>query len=102
MAAVRFPLLATSCIACFLIQGAAPPEADVLIIGAGIGGLSAALEAGRRGASVQVVDMSSVFGGHAVMSEGGLSLVEHPSRKRERLKIVRNSHQRTSLHGEMT
>ncbi len=50
-----------------------PP--DVIIIGAGIGGLSTAWEAGRHGLRVTVIDMFSVFGGHAVMSEGGLALV---------------------------
>jgi len=44
---------------------------DVVIVGAGISGLSAALEAARGGAKVTVLDMASVFGGHAVMSEGG-------------------------------
>ncbi len=50
----------------------------VLIVGAGISGLSAALELGRGGADVTVVDMSSVFGGHAVMSQGGVSVVDSP------------------------
>jgi len=53
-----------------------PPR--VIIVGAGISGLSAALELGRGGANVTVVDMSSVFGGHAVMSQGGVSVVDTP------------------------
>lgn len=51
---------------------------NVVIVGAGISGLSAALELGRGGADVTVVDMSSVFGGHAVMSQGGVSVVDTP------------------------
>lgn len=51
---------------------------NVIIVGAGISGLSAALELGRGGANVTVVDMSSVFGGHAVMSQGGVSVVDTP------------------------
>ena len=51
---------------------------DVLVVGAGISGLSAALEAARGGAAVTVIEMSSVFGGHAVMSEGGVSMVGTP------------------------
>jgi len=47
----------------------------VLVVGAGISGLTAALELGRGGAEVTVVDMSSVFGGHAVMSQGGVSVI---------------------------
>ncbi|MBL8223067.1 MAG: FAD-dependent oxidoreductase, partial [Bryobacterales bacterium] len=54
---------------------------DVLIAGAGIGGLSTALEAARNGARVVVVDQASVFGGHAVASEGGLFLVGTPAQR---------------------
>jgi flavocytochrome c len=57
-------------------------QPDVLVVGAGISGLSAALEAGRGGASVLVVDMWSIFGGHAVMSHGGLCIVGTPVQER--------------------
>ena len=53
-----------------------PP--DVIVVGAGIAGLTTALEAARGGATVAVVDIASVFGGHAVVSEGGLSLIGTP------------------------
>jgi flavocytochrome c len=53
-------------------------QSDVVIVGAGISGLSAALELGRAGAEVNVIDMSSVYGGHAVMSQGGVSVVDTP------------------------
>jgi flavocytochrome c len=53
-------------------------ERDVVIVGAGIAGLSAALEAANGGASVLVVDMWSIFGGHAVLSHGGLCIVGTP------------------------
>ena len=69
-------------------KSAPPPEAagarskpkapKVVIVGAGISGLSAALELGRGGAQVTIVDMASVFGGHAVMSQGGVSIVDSP------------------------
>ncbi|HLJ11710.1 MAG TPA: FAD-dependent oxidoreductase, partial [Planctomycetaceae bacterium] len=60
-----------------------PPAAtvsrsDAIVVGAGISGLSAALDLARGGAKVTVIDMSSVFGGHAVMSQGSLSLVGTP------------------------
>jgi NADPH-dependent 2,4-dienoyl-CoA reductase/sulfur reductase-like enzyme len=49
-------------------------ETDVLVVGAGIAGLSAALKAAKGGAHVSIIDMSSVFGGHAVMSEGDVTV----------------------------
>ena len=48
------------------------------MVGAGISGLAAALDLGRGGARVLVLDMSSVFGGHAVMSQGAVSIVATP------------------------
>ena len=63
--------------------GAPQPVADVLIIGAGIAGLSAALEAARAGRSVLIVEMSSVSGGHAIISTGGLSIVDTPLQRKQ-------------------
>ena len=51
---------------------------DLIVVGAGISGLSAALEAARGGAQVEVIDMGSVFGGHAVVAHGGLAIVGSP------------------------
>ena len=59
-------------------QQATALDADVLVVGAGISGLSAALEAGRGSAKVTVIDMFSVFGGIGVMSHGGVCLVDSP------------------------
>jgi predicted oxidoreductase len=53
-------------------------SSDIVIVGAGISGLSAALEAARAGAYVTVIDMASVFGGHAVMSSGMVCIVGTP------------------------
>ena len=53
-------------------------EVDVLVVGAGISGLAAALEAGRQGARVHVIDMWSIFGGHAVLAGGVLNIVGTP------------------------
>ncbi len=52
-------------------------DAEAIIIGAGISGLSAAVEMGRAGVDVLVVDMNSVPGGHAVMA-GGFAVVDTP------------------------
>ena len=50
----------------------------VVVVGAGISGITTALELGLGGARVTVLDMSSVYGGHAVMSQGGLCIVNSP------------------------
>ncbi len=62
------------------------PDADILIVGAGIAGLTTALEAGRQGMSVIVVDMWSVFGGHGVMSNGKISIVGSQFQEAEGVK----------------
>ena len=58
---------------------------DVLIVGAGIAGLSAALEAARGGASVLVVDMSTVGGGHAILSNGAVCIIGTPLQERQKI-----------------
>ncbi len=52
-------------------------DADVLIVGAGLAGLSAAIDAAAAGADVLVVDMNSVFGGHGIQS-GGVAVIGSP------------------------
>jgi predicted oxidoreductase len=47
----------------------------VIVVGAGIAGLSAALEASAHGARVLVIEANSVGGGHAVKA-GGFALVD--------------------------
>jgi len=61
-----------------LASASPPPKADLVIVGTGISKLAAALNAGRAGANVTVIDMWSVFGGHAVMSGGLVCLVDTP------------------------
>lgn len=60
------------------VEAMSADRSDVIVVGAGISGLSAALDLARGGATVTVIDMSSVFGGHAVMSQGSLSIVASP------------------------
>ncbi len=60
----------------------APLDAEAIVVGAGIAGLSAAVEMGRSGVNVLLLDMNSVMGGHAVMA-GGFAIVDTPIQKRE-------------------
>jgi len=62
----------------------AQQDADVIVVGAGIAGLSAALEASAAGAEVLVIEKSSVSGGHAVVA-GGFALVGTPLQARKGL-----------------
>lgn len=57
-------------------------DAEAIVVGAGIAGLSAAVEMGRDGVNVLVLDMNSVIGGHAVMA-GGFAIVDTPIQKRD-------------------
>jgi flavocytochrome c len=59
-------------------RSAAPTTADAIVVGSGIAGLSAAYELAKGGADVIVVDMASIFGGHAVMATGDLALPGTP------------------------
>ena len=47
-------------------------EADVVVIGAGAGGLVAGIAAREKGASVLIVEKNIDIGGRAMMSFGGL------------------------------
>ncbi|MEZ5565260.1 MAG: FAD-dependent oxidoreductase [Gammaproteobacteria bacterium] len=70
--ALALLLLLTSC-----TQPGTEADYDVIVVGAGIAGLSAALEASQKGQSVLVLDANSVGGGHAVKA-GGFALVGTP------------------------
>ncbi|MBT8444136.1 MAG: FAD-dependent oxidoreductase, partial [Gammaproteobacteria bacterium] len=61
-----------------------PPRlgADVIVVGAGIAGISAALEASAAGANVLIVEKSSVAGGHAVRA-GGFAMVDTPLQRKK-------------------
>jgi succinate dehydrogenase/fumarate reductase flavoprotein subunit len=67
------PVLAS----CNLQQTPDQDDADIIIIGAGLAGLSAAIDAANGGAAVLVIDMNSVFGGHGIQS-GGVAVVNSP------------------------
>jgi len=62
-------------------QAQAPLDAEAIVVGAGLSGLAAAIEMGRAGVTVRIVDMNSVMGGHAVMA-GGFAIADTPLQAR--------------------
>ena len=68
-------------------------DSEAIVVGAGIAGLSAAVEMGRDGVNVLVLDMNSVIGGHAVMA-GGFAIVDTPIQKRDGFTAVSYTHLR--------
>ncbi len=56
---------------------------DVLVIGSGGGGMTAALTADAAGLDVLVVEKSSYFGGSTALSGGGIWVPGAPAQRRE-------------------
>ena len=56
-------------------------ECDVLVIGSGAGGLSAAVTAARHGLEVIVAEKDALFGGTTARSGGWLWIPNHPMQK---------------------
>ncbi|MGA7876899.1 MAG: FAD-binding protein [Desulfoferrobacter sp.] len=48
-------------------------QKDIVIIGSGLAGLSAAIEANRAGASVTVLEKMKVTGGNTCIRDGGVA-----------------------------
>lgn len=63
-------------------------QTDVLVIGAGLAGLVAAIEAARRGRDVIIIDQEGPqsIGGQAYWSLGGLFMVDTPEQRRIGIK----------------
>ncbi|MBN2439541.1 MAG: FAD-dependent oxidoreductase [Deltaproteobacteria bacterium] len=55
---------------------------EVIVVGAGIAGLSAAWELAQKGVDVTVIEMQPLFGGTATMSEGAICIVGTPEQAR--------------------
>lgn len=51
---------------------------DIVIVGSGLAGLRAAIEAARRGASVAVISKTQLMRSHSVAAEGGSAAVMRP------------------------
>jgi 3-oxosteroid 1-dehydrogenase len=54
------------------VGGALPADVDVVVVGAGGAGMSAALAAGRKGLDTILVEKSAYFGGSTARSGGGV------------------------------
>lgn len=59
---------------------------DVVIVGSGFAGLSAAIEAKNANASVAVLEKMPVFGGNSTINGGGMSVVGSPLQEAEGIK----------------
>ncbi len=49
-----------------------PTEVDLLVVGSGAGGMTAALAAHSRGLRVLIIEKSARFGGSTALSGGGI------------------------------
>ncbi|MBW8182168.1 flavocytochrome c [Shewanella nanhaiensis] len=56
---------------------------DVIVVGSGFAGMSAALQARESGASVMVIDKMPVFGGNSTINGGAMAVAGSPLQKRE-------------------
>jgi predicted oxidoreductase len=52
-------------------------DPEVIVVGASLAGLSATIDLARSGVDVLVIDMNSVFGGHAIQT-GGVAVIGSP------------------------
>jgi succinate dehydrogenase/fumarate reductase flavoprotein subunit len=48
-------------------------QVDVLVVGTGFAGLSAAIEAGEAGKKVLVIEKMKAAGGNSIISDGGIA-----------------------------
>lgn len=63
---------------------ASPIEVDLLVVGSGAGGLTAAITAAHEGAKVLVVEKSDHFGGTSAMSGGGIWIPNSSNARRDK------------------
>jgi len=66
-------------------------KSDVVIVGGGAAGLTAAVAAAEKGASVIVLEKGSTLGGNAAIYGKEIPAVESPVQKRELIDVTRDS-----------
>lgn len=59
---------------------------DLIVIGTGFAGLSAAIEAGEAGASVLLLEKMRAPGGNSIISDGGMAVAGSPLQKRYKVR----------------
>ncbi len=64
-------------------QGAVPPVVDVVVVGSGAAGMSAAITAARNGLSTILVEKSEYWGGSSSRSGGGVWIPGNSILRRE-------------------
>jgi len=60
--------------------------ADVVVIGSGFAGLTAAIEACNAGASVIILEKMKACGGNSIISDGGIAAADTPMQKKAGIK----------------
>ncbi|WP_028766191.1 MULTISPECIES: flavocytochrome c [Shewanella] len=56
---------------------------DVIVVGSGFAGMSAALQARENGSSVMIIDKMPVFGGNSTINGGAMAVAGSPLQKKE-------------------
>lgn len=56
---------------------------DVIVVGSGFAGMSAAIQAREAGASVMIIDKMPVFGGNSTINGGAMAVAGSPLQKKE-------------------
>lgn len=74
-------------------------KCDVVVIGAGGAGLSAAVEAAQSGASVIVLEKEGIMGGNTQYSTGGINAAETSAQKALGIKDSRQLHFDDTMEG---
>jgi urocanate reductase len=74
-------------------------EADVVIVGTGFAGLSAAIEAHDAGAKVILIEKSQVIGGNSVIASGAYNAVDPGRQKKQGIEDSIDLHYKQTLEG---